>query len=346
MGEIFNTKYLNMPQQVEQNKNDIENLKRNSIKIYYCDKALSQVGNSVNVDETTFTGDNSDITPNSILIDTTGSIFKIVAYVKESGEPPELIIEFKVSLMGVPGPQGLPGEKGEKGDGFNFMGEWVPENEYYKNDVVTFNNNTTIASYVLITDQLVGSTINPEEDTTNWLPICKVDINNFTIETTHLFSGWADLFNFVTNLNSSNNPIYSAKLITSLGKDDIWGVEYEITETYSQTNPTPNITFSNSMSSSSGFYDGGEYLLCDNTDEFIGFKNYFVKNDNKSYTGGTTFYNNNKTINIISTGCYITEFLTSVEKSSMTVTKKYRARYLFNYTSNVGRFTIKVLKKI
>lgn len=75
--------------------------------------------------------------------------------------------------QGLQGPQGVQGPKGDtgntgpqgpQGEGFNFMGSWVSNNEYFKNDVVTYNGS----SYVLITNTLVGSTTDPENDTTNW----------------------------------------------------------------------------------------------------------------------------------------------------------------------------------
>ena len=65
---------------------------------------------------------------------------------------------------GPQGPQGPIGPQGSQGEGFNFMGEWVSNNEYFKNDVVTFNGS----SYVLITNTLVGSITDPASDTTNW----------------------------------------------------------------------------------------------------------------------------------------------------------------------------------
>ena len=67
-------------------------------------------------------------------------------------------------IQGPVGPTGPQGPKGDTGEGFNFMGAWVSDNEYFKNDVVTYNGS----SYVLITDTLVGSTTDPENDTTNW----------------------------------------------------------------------------------------------------------------------------------------------------------------------------------
>ena len=67
-------------------------------------------------------------------------------------------------VQGIQGPVGPTGPQGPQGEGFNFMGEWVSNNEYFKNDVVTFNGS----SYVLITNTLVGSITDPATDTTNW----------------------------------------------------------------------------------------------------------------------------------------------------------------------------------
>ena len=67
-------------------------------------------------------------------------------------------------VQGIQGPVGPQGPKGDNGEGFNFMGAWVSNNEYFKNDVVTYNGS----SYVLIVDTLVGSTTDPATDSTNW----------------------------------------------------------------------------------------------------------------------------------------------------------------------------------
>lgn len=60
------------------------------------------------------------------------------------------------------------GPQGEAGEGFNYMGEWVAQNEYFKNDVVTYATSNTISSYILITEMLNGSTTPPPADTINW----------------------------------------------------------------------------------------------------------------------------------------------------------------------------------
>lgn len=61
---------------------------------------------------------------------------------------------------GVPatGPQGPKGDKG-----INFMGEWVAQNEYYIDDVVTYEGS----SYICILNHS-GATANPSTDTTDW----------------------------------------------------------------------------------------------------------------------------------------------------------------------------------
>lgn len=70
--------------------------------------------------------------------------------------------------QGVQGPQGIQGPEGTPGTGFNFMGTWVSENEYYENDVVTYSTNNLKSSYVCISESISGSTTPPPQDTTNW----------------------------------------------------------------------------------------------------------------------------------------------------------------------------------
>lgn len=75
-------------------------------------------------------------------------------------------------IQGPMGETGAIGPQGPQGEGFKFMGAWVSDNEYFKNDVVTYNGS----SYVLITDTLVGST-DPENDTTNWSVMAQGSLN-------------------------------------------------------------------------------------------------------------------------------------------------------------------------
>lgn len=64
---------------------------------------------------------------------------------------------------GPQGPQGTKGEQGEQGVGYNYMGNWVSQNEYHDNDNVTYNGTT----YVCI-EAVNGSTVTPDKDTTHW----------------------------------------------------------------------------------------------------------------------------------------------------------------------------------
>ena len=71
-------------------------------------------------------------------------------------------------IQGPQGPQGVQGEPGLSGTGFNFMGTWIDNNEYYKDDIVTYNLNGVVSSYILITEVLTGSSTPPPNDLNNW----------------------------------------------------------------------------------------------------------------------------------------------------------------------------------
>lgn len=64
---------------------------------------------------------------------------------------------------GPQGPQGTKGEQGEQGVGYNYMGNWISQNEYHENDNVTYNGTT----YVCI-KAVNGSSVTPDTDTTHW----------------------------------------------------------------------------------------------------------------------------------------------------------------------------------
>ena len=57
----------------------------------------------------------------------------------------------------------ISGENGADGQGFNYMGAWVSENEYHEYDVVTYNGS----SYVNIL-AISGSATPPASDATHW----------------------------------------------------------------------------------------------------------------------------------------------------------------------------------
>ena len=62
--------------------------------------------------------------------------------------------------MGATGPQG---PQGEKGDSLNPMGNWIANNEYHPNDLVTYGQS----SYYC-TNAINGSAVTPDQDTTHW----------------------------------------------------------------------------------------------------------------------------------------------------------------------------------
>ena len=72
-------------------------------------------------------------------------------------------------LTGPQGPQGIAGQNGTDGQGFNFMGTWVSNNEYFKDDVVTYaETDGTVSSYILIASSLIGSQVPPPQNTGDW----------------------------------------------------------------------------------------------------------------------------------------------------------------------------------
>ena len=66
---------------------------------------------------------------------------------------------------GAPGPQGPAGADGQ---GFNFMGVWIDDNEYHKDDVVTRMLENGMNSAYICIENITGSNIPPEQDTTHW----------------------------------------------------------------------------------------------------------------------------------------------------------------------------------
>ncbi len=70
--------------------------------------------------------------------------------------------------QGPEGPIGPQGDTGAEGEGFNFMGVWIADNEYFKNDIVTYETENTKSSYILISETLVGGVVPPNEDVENW----------------------------------------------------------------------------------------------------------------------------------------------------------------------------------
>ena len=182
----FNMKKKTLPCQVLENKEDIEKLKGYVKEAYKTTEELTNQTTSVPVSTT-----NIGEATSGWLISPNGLLFKIVGVVEGVAN-----ILFYADILGPTGPANTlsigyvtSGEqasanimgdapnqtlnltlpKGEKGDGFNFMGSWVSGNEYYKDDVVTYQlGENQVASYVLIAESLIGSTTPPNQDSINW----------------------------------------------------------------------------------------------------------------------------------------------------------------------------------
>lgn len=70
--------------------------------------------------------------------------------------------------QGPQGEQGVQGPQGDDGEGFNFMGQWVASQQYYKNDVATYVVNGNRSAHVCILDVLSSTT--PPNDSSHWQP--------------------------------------------------------------------------------------------------------------------------------------------------------------------------------
>ena len=181
----YKPNWKTQPEQVQQNKNDIEALKQNNFTIYNTQLEMTEDNIGIPVTQTDVDINNIG---NALLMSKNGLLFKIVA--ERDGEI--YVKYYTTTITGPQGPQGLTGPQGPQGEtgpqgpqgaagqdgadgqGFNFMGSWVSNNEYFKDDVVTYvAADGTVSSYVLIADTLVGSTTPPPQDAINWAVFAK-----------------------------------------------------------------------------------------------------------------------------------------------------------------------------
>lgn len=68
-----------------------------------------------------------------------------------------------IGATGATGPAGPAGPAGPEGPGFNFMGTWIDDNEYHKNDIVQYNGT----AYICV-QAVNGSNVTPDADRTHW----------------------------------------------------------------------------------------------------------------------------------------------------------------------------------
>lgn len=176
-----------LPQQVSENTKDIAELEENIKPWYNTQNMLMESSSTIALSDT-----NIGTATTGFLLSKNALLFKIVGV-----EEGVVYISYWASLpRGEQGEQGETGETGNgilniqkistsgfvdtyqitftngakynynvtNGDSFNFMGDWVEDNEYYKNDVVKYNGNL----YILIADSLDMSNTPPNSDLINW----------------------------------------------------------------------------------------------------------------------------------------------------------------------------------
>lgn len=102
------------------------------------------------------------------------------------------------------------------GEGFNYMGDWVSDNEYFKDDVVSYEKDGTTNTYILITNTLVGSTTPPSEDLVNWkIFVTGGASTSGGIQSTTIAS--ADLKTSLSNLVKAGHTIISLEFEDKTG---------------------------------------------------------------------------------------------------------------------------------
>lgn len=114
MAFIINPKFRDLPEQVQKNKNDIEDLQASQFNTYACSTTLSSETSSVAVSSTDI--DSNSNTANALLIDAVGNLFKIVTIVDNVVYINYICnIKGPAGATGATGPAGPQGEQGARG---------------------------------------------------------------------------------------------------------------------------------------------------------------------------------------------------------------------------------------
>lgn len=95
------------------------------------------------------------------------------------------------------------------GKSFNWIGEWIADNEYREDDVVYYNGS----SYICKSD-IIGSETTPDVDTANWLLMCKQGIQGEKGEAATIKIGTVTTLPAgsevtVENVGTNNNAIFN-----------------------------------------------------------------------------------------------------------------------------------------
>lgn len=78
--QITNNEYNTMPEQVQENKNNIEAIAKNMLEFYHTEQVLTEQTTSINITQTDI--EDLNISQNAFIITTNALFFKIVAIVE------------------------------------------------------------------------------------------------------------------------------------------------------------------------------------------------------------------------------------------------------------------------
>lgn len=234
--EIINSKYNSLPEQVEENKQNIKKLSDAIKDLYFSDIPLSKDADSVPIENIiNFPISGSTITNfDAYLMDTTGQLFQIVSVADNKA-----YIFFRTALVGPannltigsvttgePGTQASASITGEapnqvlnliipRGDvgvvsDINYKGEWTRNDEIYPNDLVYRTIDDSNIYYIAL-NYIESTTTYPESDSQNWKEFFQVqNIRKRVRHSTYIkFTYNKEVYLIYVNYNNDENVIYS-----------------------------------------------------------------------------------------------------------------------------------------
>lgn len=242
MSFIINPKFRDLPQQVQKNKEDIENLQENQFYTYSCNIELSSEASTVDLSNTDIT--TSSNISNSVLIDIQGNLFKIISlldntvYVKylcnlkgpqgeqgatgpagpagpqgpqgetgpqgPAGPQGEQGAAGPAGQQGEQGPQGVQGEQGPQGSAGPQGQGYNFRGEWETNsDYSKYDNVTYQGSTYVCISKISGSTTPPNQDTINWSIFAEGGTSGLTYQS---ITGLSEIQNFI--LTNNENILY------------------------------------------------------------------------------------------------------------------------------------------
>lgn len=234
--EIINSKYNSLPEQVEENKQNIKKLSDAIKDLYFSDIPLSKGADSVPIENIiNFPISGSTITNfDAYLMDTTGQLFQIVSVADNKA-----YIFFRTALVGPannltigsvttgePGTQASASITGEapnqvlnliipRGDvgvvsDINYKGEWTRNDEIHPNDLVYRTIDDSNIYYIAL-NYIESTTTYPEDDPQNWKEFFQVqNIRKRVRHSTYIrFTYNNDIYLIYVNYNNDEDIVYS-----------------------------------------------------------------------------------------------------------------------------------------